>query len=83
MKKTFKRLQTLNRLILDCEREIETASALPFYSLFGQEAQQESDLEALQLRLAELMATKGELLSRLQDKIKLALKRMGFTTPQP
>ena len=82
MKKTFKRLQTLNRLILDCEHEIETASALPFYSLFGQEAQQESDLEILQVRLAELMATKGELLSRLQDKIKLALKRMGFTAPQ-
>lgn len=82
MKKTFKRLQTLNRLILDCEREIETASALPFYSLFGQQDQLESDLEILQLRLAELMATKGELLSTLQDKIRLALKRMGFTAPQ-
>lgn len=70
MKKLFFQLESVEKMITECEYEIEAVQSLPFYSVFKQENQRQDDLLQLSAHLKDFHNQKLSLLDQLQASLK-------------
>ncbi|WP_159799259.1 hypothetical protein [Flavobacterium sp. MK4S-17] len=66
MKKILHQLTLTDLKIKECQKEIEAVKQLPFYKIFGSEAQRKNDVDSLQLFLHSLLQEKRQLLKQLK-----------------
>jgi hypothetical protein len=70
MKKLLFQLESVEKMITECEYEIEAVQSLPFYSVFKQESQRQDDLLQLNAHLKDFHNQKLSLLDQLQTTLK-------------
>ena len=70
MKNLICRLESLNRLICECEMEIESIENLPYYSVFKLESQRTDDISQLSSQLKSYQSQKLVLLNQLETSLK-------------
>ncbi|MEE1898004.1 hypothetical protein GN157_06535 [Flavobacterium rakeshii] len=70
MKNLICQLESVNRLISECEQEIESIQNLPYYSVFKLEDQRTSDLTQLTSQLKGYHSQKIILLNQLETSLK-------------
>lgn len=66
MKKLYKRLKQVNKMLSECDMETETVKNLPFYRVFGAEYQRERDLKIIDESRKKYLNEKYTLLENLQ-----------------
>ncbi|OIQ19322.1 MAG: hypothetical protein BM557_06360 [Flavobacterium sp. MedPE-SWcel] len=69
MKKAYNKLQELNSRISDCDTEMSAVQKLPFYNIFGQEAQRKKDLVKLQSLKDDLLIEKLNILEQITTEV--------------
>ena len=69
MKNTYKQLQKVIRLINECNAEIENLKLLPYYKVFGRDAEMIEDIKALQSRISQLELEKIDLIENMQSEL--------------
>lgn len=69
MKKTYQKLRQVDKSLRKCKKELQNIQQLPFYSLFKQETQRNTDEETLNITIQELTSKKAQLLEKLKQKI--------------
>lgn len=70
MKKLLFQLESVEKLITECEYEIEAMQTLPFYSVFKQESQRDTDIAQLTSHLKDFHNQKISLLEQLETALK-------------
>lgn len=70
MKQIWNRLRDINARLADCDSEMQAVSSLPFYRLFGREAQREKDLAGLRELKTKMLHEKLQLLAQLRYRAK-------------
>ena len=70
MKKTFRKLRQVDKSLRKCKKELQNIRQLPFYILFKQETQRNTDEETLNITIQELARKKAQLLEKLKQKIE-------------
>ncbi len=70
MKNLICQLESLNRLICECEQEIESIQNLPYYSVFQLENQRMEDVSQLSSQLKSYQSQKLILLNQLETSVK-------------
>lgn len=70
MKKLLLQLESVDRMISECEYEIEALQSLPFYSIFNQETQRTTDLAQLSSHLKDFHNQKLSLLEKLETTLR-------------
>lgn len=70
MKKLLLQLESVDRMIAECEYEIEAMHSLPFYSIFNQESQRTTDIASLTTHLKDFHNQKLSLLEKLETSLK-------------
>lgn len=70
MKNLICQLESLNRLICECEQEIDSLQNLPYYSVFKLENQRDADIIQLTSQLKGYHSQKIILLNQLESSLK-------------
>ncbi len=70
MKNLICQLESLNRLICECEMEIASIQNLPYYSVFKLENQRTDDISLLSSQLKGYQSQKLILLNQLETSLK-------------
>ena len=70
MKKLFLQLESVDKMISECEYEIQAVQSLPFYNIFNQETQRKTDLAQLSSHLKDFHNQKVTLLEQLETTLK-------------
>lgn len=70
MKKLFLQLESVDKMISECEYEIQAVQSLPFYNIFNRETQRKTDLAQLSSHLKDFHNQKITLLEQLETTLK-------------